>query len=174
MCQISQIAGECELWRAGCQNIGSLDPSSISLPSNSQSFPSYSEPVPEMEDFFGDGKRSVWNGWEVKFYVNSCVKMSSSHVRRVTCGIFPCEPNLDWGVTIWKVKISIFGICLEIIGLERCFQNCFKAVYICFILLLFGILLVRKHRIEWKNERLEKESIFAFAILFTGMSMYAD
>ena len=65
--------------------------------------PSYSEPIPEMEDFFGDGKCSVWNGWEVKFYVNSCVKMSSRHVCRVTCGIFPCEPNLDWRATIWKV-----------------------------------------------------------------------
>ena len=67
--------------------------------------PSYSEPIPEMEDFSGDRKGSVWNGWELKFYVNSCVKMSSSHVCRVTCGIFPCEPNLDWRVTIWKVKV---------------------------------------------------------------------
>ena len=65
------------------------------LPSNSESFPSNPESsvifgaILEMEDFSGDGKRSVWNGWDLKFYVNSSVKVSSTHVRRVTCGIFP-------------------------------------------------------------------------------------
>ena len=125
--QISQIAG------ASVSNEGlgvKIFGGSIHLPSafrqipslfrQISSPPSYSEPVPEMEDFFWDGKRSVWNGWEVKFYVNSCVKMSSSHVRRVTCGIFPCEPNLDWRLTIWKVKSfqTFLGIFLKIQGLK--------------------------------------------------------
>ena len=81
---------------------------------------SYSEPILEMEDFSGDGKRSVWNGWDLKFYVNSCVKMSSAHVAPVTCGIFPCEPNLYWRVTISKfwsfrprVILSFMGLAVK-------------------------------------------------------------
>ena len=84
-----------------------FEPPSVShqaFPSNSESFPSNLESSVIFGAHSGEhGTRCVWNRWDLKFYVNSCVKMSSAHVALVTCGIFPREPNLDWRVTISKV-----------------------------------------------------------------------
>ena len=107
-----------------------FEPPSVShqaFPSNSESFPSNLESSVIFGAHSGEhGTRCVWNRWDLKFYVNSCVKMSSAHVSLVTCGIFPCEPNLDWRVTISKfwsfrprVILSFMGLAVKD-GLKFC------------------------------------------------------
>ena len=104
LCQISQIV---RVWVMKVWVSKYFEPPSVShqaFPSNSESFPSNLESSVIFGAHSGEhGTRCVWNRWDLKFYVNSCVKMSSAHVSLVTCGIFPCEPNLDWRVTISKV-----------------------------------------------------------------------
>ena len=103
LCQISQIV---RVWVMKVWMSKYFEPPSVShqaFPSNSESFPSNLESSVIFGAHSGEhGTRCVWNRWDLKFYVNSCVKMSSAHVSLVTCGIFPCEPNLDWRVTISK------------------------------------------------------------------------
>ena len=118
LCQISQIV---RVWVMKVWVSKYFEPPSVShqaFPSNSESFPSNLESSVIFGAHSGEhGTRCVWNRWDLKFYVNSCVKMSSAHVSLVTCGIFPCEPNLDWRVTISKVWSFWPRVILSFMGL---------------------------------------------------------
>ena len=118
LCQISQIV---RVWVMKVWVSKYFEPPSVShqaFPSNSESFPSNLESSVIFGAHSGEhGTRCVWNRWDLKFYVNSCVKMSSAHVSLVTCGIFPCEPNLDWRVTISKVWTFRPRVILSFTGL---------------------------------------------------------
>ena len=153
--------------------------------------------------------------------------MSSAHVSLVTCGIFPCEPNLDWRVTISKFwgfrpRVILSSSCslrwAQILSCSDDFpwtqpilkgesfkfrlqgstqmhmMTCcasFQPFHLtdCILykniktkswLLLFawgnnaGYQRLLVERLVEIKKVVELKSIFAFAILFTGMSMDAD